>query len=118
MKRLDNRNFQSYYKKEKYYQFTLWLKISALTPFAVIYTEPVENTWTKTLQNLCCQIEVSFILESFLIGKPRSFQRIGGFTGIAKLNYNAHVTSRVIIRFLLNIFSCHFFFCYLMGFRR
>ena len=31
----------------------------------------VENSWTKTLQNLRCQVEVSFIVESFLKGKPK-----------------------------------------------
>ena len=37
-------------------------------------------------------------------------------TGIAKLYCNAHVIFAVIIRFLLNVFSCHFSLCYVMGF--
>ena len=49
---------------------------SAVTVFSVSDTEPVKNTWTKALQKLCCQIEVSFIVESFLIGKPWSSQQI------------------------------------------
>ena len=39
-------------------------------------TQPLENTYTKTLQNFFCQIEVSFIVESFLIGKPWNFRQI------------------------------------------
>ena len=37
-------------------------------------------------------------------------------TGIAKLYYNAHVTSPVIVTFLLNVFSCHFSWYYMMVF--
>ena len=51
-------------------------EISIVTTFAVRYTELFENIWTKTLQNFFSQIEVSFILESFLIGKPKNFQQI------------------------------------------
>ena len=43
---------------------------------AFLYLPELPNTWTKTLQNLCCQIEVSFIVDSFLIGKPWNFQQI------------------------------------------
>ena len=40
------------------------------------YTEPVEETCTKALQNLDCQIEVSFIVEYFQIVKPWNFQQV------------------------------------------
>ena len=56
---------------------TSWLfgsKIPLLLFLAVSYTQRVENNWTETLQNLCCQIELSFLVESFLIEKPSSFQ--------------------------------------------
>ena len=39
-------------------------------------TELVKNAWTKTLHNLCCQIKMSFVVESFLIGKPEDFRQI------------------------------------------
>ena len=38
--------------------------------------EPVENTWAKTSQNFCSQIEVLIIVEWFLIGKSWDFQQI------------------------------------------
>ena len=50
-------SFQSYFKKQKHYQLSL-------------------QPYTKTLQNFCCQIEVSFIIKSFLIGKPWNFRQI------------------------------------------
>ena len=59
--RVDNRSFQNYFVKEKFPQLILWFQTSVLIAFAVSYTEPVEKNWTKTLQNLCCQIELSFI---------------------------------------------------------
>ena len=59
--RVGNRSFQNYFVKEKFPQLILWFQTSVLIVFAVSYTEPVEKTWTKTLQNLCCQIELSFI---------------------------------------------------------
>ena len=58
---VDNHSFQNYFVKEKFLQLILWFQTSVLIAFAVSYTEPVEKTWTKTLQNLCCQIELSFI---------------------------------------------------------
>ena len=111
------RNFQNYFKKERFYQLIIWFYITVATVFhctkmefsiknfcskrdqtrsflrilshllmklllenfifcavfAVSYTEPVENTWTNTLQNLCCQIEVFFTVESFLKEKPENF---------------------------------------------
>ena len=69
----------------------------------------------KTFQNLCCQIEVSFILDSFLIGKPWSFNRFIQH----HWNYlycNGHFTYPVIIRFLFNVFPCHFFLWYVKEF--
>ena len=85
--------------------------------FVVSYTEPVENTWTKNVQNLFCRIEVSFTAYAFLIGKPGSFQQIHVISlKIPKLYCNAHFTSPVIIRFLFNVFSCHFVSWYGIGF--
>ena len=59
--RVDNHSFQNYFVKEKFLQLILWFQTSVLIAFAVSYTEPVEKTWTKTLQNLCCQTELPFI---------------------------------------------------------
>ena len=111
------RNFQNYFKKERFYQLIIWFYITVATVFhctrmefsiknffskcdqtrsflrilshllmrflmenfifcavfAVSYTDPVKNTWTNTLQNLCCQIEVFFFVESFLKEKPENF---------------------------------------------
>ena len=77
-----------------------------IAAFAVSHIQPVENAWTKTLQNNCCQIEVSFIAESFLIGKQTLELSSDSWkiTEIAKLHYNAFVTSSVIIVFLHNVF--------------
>ena len=52
------------------------LLISVLIVFAVNHTEPAEKTCTGALQNLGCHIEIPFIVESFVIGKPCSFQQI------------------------------------------
>ena len=71
---VENCNFQNYMKK--YYQLIVWFLIAVFIVFAVSYTEPVEITWTKTLHNLYCQIEESFIVESFLIEKTWNFQQI------------------------------------------
>ena len=68
------------------------------------------NTWVKTLQNLCCQFEVSIFCgafcdrELFLELSTDPYEIIG----IAKLYYNALFTSPVIIRFLLNSFFANF----------
>ena len=62
-----------------WYQVTLWgfgFLISVLVAFAVSYTKFVENILTKTLQNFCCQIEVSLIAEYFLTGKSWNFSHI------------------------------------------
>ena len=47
-----NRSFQSYLWK-KFYQLALRFLVFVLIDFVVSYTEPVEDTWTKTLPNIC-----------------------------------------------------------------
>ena len=71
--------------------------------------EPVENTCTKTLRNLCFQTAFSDGETLVLSTDPCKI------TGIAKLYYNAHIISPVIVRFCLNVFSCRFSTCLYNG---
>ena len=50
-------------KKKNYDQLTLKFLISVLVAFAVSYTEPVEEIWTKTPQNICYQTELHLVVE-------------------------------------------------------
>ena len=59
----------------------------------------------------------SFLAESFLIKKPWNFQQIY-VRSLELPNYTIMLMSPLqwIIRFLLNVFSCHFSLCYVMVF--
>ena len=74
--RVDKHSFQSFIFEEKWSQFTFPFLIFVFIAFSVSYIEFVGNTFTKTLQNLCCQTEMTFIVESFSIGKIWNFQQI------------------------------------------
>ena len=64
------------FRASKCSQFTFPFLIFVFIVFSVSYIEFVGNTFTKTLQNLCCQTELTFIVESFSIGKIWNFQQI------------------------------------------
>ena len=78
---------------KKYYQLILQHLISVLISFAVSYTESVENTWIKPLQNLSCQIEDPLLWK--LLTDPCKIPRM------TKLCYKALVNSPAIIRHFL-----------------
>ena len=92
--RVDNSHSKSYLRK--YYQLISLFLISAFLVFSVSYTKPLENTQSRTLPNLCCQIKVSFIVEANEFSTDT-----GKIIGIAKLYYNALANFPVIIKFLL-----------------
>ena len=95
------------------FQLILWLQ--PLLLFLLWVTQSLLKTHGLKPFRTSRQIEVSFIVESFLIEKPCFFQQdLCKITGMAKLFYNALVNSPVIIRFLFKIFSCRFSLCYMM----
>ena len=112
--RIDNSHFKTYLRK--YYQLICRFLIFVLITFAVSYTKALENTWTRSLQNLCCHIKVPFIVEFFLREANELSTDTWKIIGVTKLHYNALANLSVIIKFLLFVFPCSFSLYYIMGF--
>ena len=77
--------------------------MSVIATLTVSHRQPVENTCTETLQNLCCQIKLCFIMVSS--------QQIHGISlKLSKCTIKSFCHLFVIIRFLLSVFFFFFFF--------
>ena len=96
--------------KKKHIISSLFGSKGVFTAFAVNYAEPVENTWFKnSSEPLFLNLGVLYCgvfsdRETLELSTDPS-----KLIGIAKLYYNVLVTSPVIIRFFLNVFSCRFY---------
>ena len=81
----------------------LWVKQS-------LYKTPVVKTFRTSVAKLRCPLLRSLFWQGNLS------THLCKIAETAKLYYNCHVTSPVIIRFLLKVSSCHFSLYFVIGF--
>ena len=109
---LENRSFLNYFTKKASQAQSSVANLRCYCFCSELY-RTFENTWTKTLQNLYCQFWGALYCRIFSERETLELSTdLCKITSIAKPYYNA----LMIIRFLFNVFPCHFSLCYVMVF--
>ena len=102
----DNRSFQNYLKSGEPYTFRQQSELTTVASKAAS-AEPLLSNWGV--------IYIGIFSDWETLDLSTDLCKING---IVKLYYNALVTSQMIIRFLLNVFSCPLTLRYLMVFTK